>query len=90
MVSKDAISGVATYDTIQSALDAAPTSSKTDATIFIYLDIFEEQLIVNKSGITIFMGYGDETDDYSQNQVTCLSVLIYKVMPVMLTQLPST
>ncbi|KAF1354022.1 pectin lyase fold/virulence factor [Delphinella strobiligena] len=70
IVSKNAISGVTTYDTIQSALDAAPTSSKTNATIFIYPGVYEEQLIVNKSGTTIFMGYSDETNDYSQNQVT--------------------
>ncbi|KAG9888489.1 carbohydrate esterase family 8 protein, partial [Aureobasidium melanogenum] len=70
IVSKNAIDGVATYDTIQAALDAAPTSSKTNATIFIYPGIYEEQLIVNKSGTTIFMGYSDSTDDYSKNQVT--------------------
>lgn len=70
IVSKNAISGVTTYDTIQSALDAAPAASKTNATIFIYPGVYEEQLIVNKSGTTIFMGYSDETDDYSQNQVT--------------------
>lgn len=70
IVSKNAIDGVTTYDTIQAALNAAPTSSKTNATIFIYPGVYEEQLIVNKSGTTIFMGYSDSTDDYSQNQVT--------------------
>lgn len=70
IVSKDAITGVTTYETIQAALDAAPTSSKTNATIFIYPGVYEEQLIVNKSGTTIFMGYSDSTDDYSENQVT--------------------
>ncbi|KAG9945803.1 carbohydrate esterase family 8 protein, partial [Aureobasidium melanogenum] len=70
IVSKNAIDGVTTYDTIQAALNAAPTSSKTNATIFIYPGIYEEQLIVNKSGTTIFMGYSDSTDDYSKNQVT--------------------
>ncbi|CAD0092854.1 unnamed protein product [Aureobasidium mustum] len=70
IVSKNAIDGVATYDTIQAALNAAPTSSKTNATIFIYPGVYEEKLIVNKSGTTIFMGYSDSTDDYSKNQVT--------------------
>ena len=36
VVSKTAIEGVTTYDTIQSALDAAPTDSHTNATLFIY------------------------------------------------------
>lgn len=70
IVSKDAIAGVTTYETIQAALDAAPTSSSENATIFIYPGVYEEQLIVDKSGTTIFMGYSDTTDDYSQNQVT--------------------
>ncbi|KAI5206522.1 pectin lyase-like protein [Aureobasidium subglaciale] len=70
IVSKDAIDGLTTYDTIQAALDAAPTSSKTNATIFIYPGVYEEQLIVNKSGTTIFMGYSDSTEDYNKNQVT--------------------
>ncbi|KAF2792981.1 carbohydrate esterase family 8 protein [Melanomma pulvis-pyrius CBS 109.77] len=70
IVSKSAIDGVTTYGTIQDALNAAPTSSKTNATIFIYPGVYEEQLIVNKSGHTIFQGYSSATDDYSQNQVT--------------------
>ncbi|THZ35243.1 pectin lyase-like protein [Aureobasidium pullulans] len=70
IVSKNAIDGMTTYDTIQAALNAAPTSSKTNATIFIYPGTYNEQLIVNKSGTTIFMGYSDSTDDYSKNQVT--------------------
>jgi pectin methylesterase-like acyl-CoA thioesterase len=70
IVSQSAIDGVTTYGTIQAALDAAPTSSKTNATIFIYPGTYHEQLIVNKSSTTIFMGYSEATDDYSQNQVT--------------------
>lgn len=69
IVSKTAITGQTTYDTIQSALNAMPTSSKTNATIFIYPGTYEEQLIVNKSGTTIFQGYSNSTDDYTQNQV---------------------
>ncbi|KAK5127762.1 hypothetical protein LTR85_004878 [Meristemomyces frigidus] len=69
VVSKTAISGLTTYDTIQSALNAMPTSSKTNATIFIYPGTYEEQLVVNKSGTTIFQGYSNSTDDYTQNQV---------------------
>jgi pectin methylesterase-like acyl-CoA thioesterase len=70
IVSKTPIAGVVTYETIQAALDVAPTSSKTNATIFIYPGIYEEQLIIAKSGHTIFRGYSDSTDDYSKNQVT--------------------
>ena len=32
--------------------------------------VYNEQLIVNKSGTTIFMGYSEQTDDYNKNQVT--------------------
>jgi pectin methylesterase-like acyl-CoA thioesterase len=70
VVSKSPINGVTTYTTIQAALDAAPISSKINATIFIYPGIYNEQLIVNKSGHTIFKGYSEATDDYSKNQVT--------------------
>ncbi|KAF3039014.1 hypothetical protein E8E12_006587 [Didymella heteroderae] len=70
IVSKSPIAGITTYQTIQDALNAAPTTSKTNATIFIYPGVYNEQLIVNKSGTTIFMGYSNATDDYSQNQVS--------------------
>ncbi|CAG7922363.1 unnamed protein product [Penicillium olsonii] len=58
------------YDTIQSALNAIPTSSKITPTIFIYPGTYEEQLVVSKSGSVVFMGYSESTYDYSQNQVT--------------------
>jgi pectin methylesterase-like acyl-CoA thioesterase len=70
IVSKSPINGLTTYSTIQSALDAAPVSSKVNATIFIYPGIYNEQLIINKSGHTIFQGYSESTDDFSKNQVT--------------------
>jgi pectin methylesterase-like acyl-CoA thioesterase len=70
IVSKSPIPGTTTYQTIQDALNAAPTSSKTNATIFIFPGVYNEQIIVNKSGTTIFMGYSNATDDYSQNQVS--------------------
>ncbi|PSR75186.1 pectin lyase fold/virulence factor [Coniella lustricola] len=70
IVSKTAIAGLTTYDTVQSALNALPTSSKTTATVFIYPGVYEEQLVLNKSGTTIFLGYSEATDDYTQNQVT--------------------
>ncbi|KAK3637774.1 hypothetical protein LTR56_011980 [Elasticomyces elasticus] len=70
IVSKQPIAGQTVYGSIQDALNAAPTSSKTNATIFIYPGTYEEKIIVNKSGSTIFMGYSDATDDYSSNQVT--------------------
>ncbi|GLI81085.1 hypothetical protein PoHVEF18_009454 [Penicillium ochrochloron] len=58
------------YDTIQSALDALPTSSKITPTVFIYPGTYEEQLVLNKSGTVILMGYSESTYDYSNNQVT--------------------
>lgn len=70
IVSKSPIEGVATYPTIQDALNAAPTTSAKNATLFIYPGVYNEQLIVNKPGHTIFLGYSNATDDYSQNQVT--------------------
>ncbi|PYH40108.1 putative pectin methylesterase [Aspergillus saccharolyticus JOP 1030-1] len=70
IVSKTAIANVTTYDTIQSALNALPTSSKVTPTVFIYPGTYEEQLVVNRSGTTIFMGYSDNHLDYASNQVT--------------------
>lgn len=70
IVSKDAIEGKTTYSTIQAALDALPSSSKTTATVFIYPGTYNEQLVLSKSGTTIFLGYSTATKDYTQNQVT--------------------
>ncbi|KAH8200193.1 hypothetical protein TruAng_005641 [Truncatella angustata] len=70
IVSKTAIEGVTTYDTIQAALDKLPTSSKTTPTVFIYPGKYQEQLVLNKSGTTIFLGYSESPEDYSKNQVT--------------------
>ncbi|KAJ5508903.1 hypothetical protein N7527_011046 [Penicillium freii] len=58
------------YDIIQKALDALPTSSKVTPTVFIYPGIYEEQLIISKSGSVIMMRYSQSTYDYSSNQVT--------------------
>jgi pectin methylesterase-like acyl-CoA thioesterase len=70
IVSKTAIENVTTYDTIQSALNALPTSSKVTPTVFIYPGIYEEQLVLNRSGTTVFIGYSTSTFDYNSNQVT--------------------
>ncbi|RHZ67191.1 putative pectin methylesterase [Aspergillus thermomutatus] len=70
IVSKTAIENVTTYDTIQSALNALPTSTKVTPTVFIYPGIYEEQLVLNRSGTTIFVGYSTSTFDYNSNQVT--------------------
>ncbi|KAK6063823.1 pectinesterase [Seiridium cupressi] len=69
IVSKTAIDGVTTYDTIQAALDVLPTSSKTTATVFIYPGTYNEQLVLSKAGTTIFLGYSESPKDYSKNQV---------------------
>ncbi|KAJ5888510.1 Pectinesterase catalytic [Penicillium taxi] len=71
IVSKSSLeANTTTYDTIQSALDALPTSSKVTPTVFIYPGTYEEQLIISKSGSVIFMGYSESTYDYSRNEVT--------------------
>ncbi|KAJ5115711.1 Pectinesterase catalytic [Penicillium angulare] len=71
IVSKTSLgSNTTTYDTIQSALNAIPTSSKITPTIFIYPGTYEEQLVVSKSGSVILVGYSDSTYDYNSNQVT--------------------
>lgn len=58
------------YPSIQNALNALPASSKITPTVFIYPGVYDEQLVVNRSGTTIFMGYSDATNDYTKNQVT--------------------
>ncbi|KEY82168.1 pectin methylesterase [Aspergillus fumigatus] len=70
IVSKTAIENITTYDTIQSALNALPTSSKVAPTVFIYPGVYEEQLVLNRSGTTILIGYSTSTFDYNSNQVT--------------------
>ncbi|KAJ3537514.1 hypothetical protein NM208_g6278 [Fusarium decemcellulare] len=70
IVSKEAIDGVTTYDTIQAAINALPTSSKVTPTVFIYPGTYKEQIILARSGTTIFIGYSESPDDYLQNQVT--------------------
>lgn len=70
IVSKTAIEGKTTYSTIQSALDALPASSSVTGTVFIYPGVYEEQLVLSKSGTTVFFGYSTSSGDYSQNQVT--------------------
>ncbi|KAI1101628.1 pectin lyase fold/virulence factor [Jackrogersella minutella] len=69
IVSKTAIEGKTTYSTIQSALNALPASSETTGTVFICPGTYEEQLVLNKSGTTVFLGYSTSPGDYSQNQV---------------------
>lgn len=71
IVSKTSLgTNTTTYDTIQSALDAIPTSSKITPTIFIYPGTYEEQLVISKSGTVVLVGYSESTYDYSSNQVT--------------------
>ncbi|KAH7309880.1 pectinesterase [Stachybotrys elegans] len=70
IVSKNPIDGLTTYDTIQAALNALPVSSKALGMIFIYPGVYDEQLIISKSGTTMLLGYSASPDDYSQNQVT--------------------
>lgn len=56
--------------------DTYPLSSVMDSTEWIDMTFWKSivtpqpALIVNKSGHTIFQGYSDATDDYSENKVT--------------------
>ncbi|KAG7134085.1 pectinesterase A like protein [Verticillium longisporum] len=70
IVSKTPIDGQTTYDTIQAALNALPTSKQVTPTVFIYPGTYNEQLIVARAGTTILIGYSSNSGDYSQNQVT--------------------
>ncbi|CAK7220324.1 hypothetical protein SCUCBS95973_004120 [Sporothrix curviconia] len=73
IVAQTAVDGVeTTYSTIQAALDAMPaTSSKTSvATVFIYPGTYTEQLVVNRTGTTIFLGYSADPADWAANSVT--------------------
>ncbi|KAL1891654.1 hypothetical protein Cpir12675_004874 [Ceratocystis pirilliformis] len=70
IVSKTPIENTVTYSTIQEALNALPSSSKTTATVFIYPGSYYEQLTLNKSGTTVFLGYSERPEDYSANTVT--------------------
>ncbi|KAG7104931.1 pectinesterase A like protein [Verticillium longisporum] len=70
IVSKTPIDGQTTYDTIQAALNALPTSKQITPTVFIYPGTYNEQLILARAGTTILIGYSSNSGDYSQNQVT--------------------
>ncbi|KAM0250284.1 hypothetical protein ACHAP5_002343 [Fusarium lateritium] len=69
IVSKKAIEGVSTYDTIQAAIDALPVSTKITPTVFIYPGTYKEQIVLSRPGTTFFIGYSESPDDYTKNQV---------------------
>jgi len=70
IVSKEAIEGVTTYNTIQAAIDALPVSSKVTPTVFIYPGTYKEQIVLSRAGTTFFIGYSESPDDFTKNQVT--------------------
>ncbi|KAF5548314.1 pectinesterase [Fusarium napiforme] len=70
IVSKDAIDGVTTYDTIQAAIDALPLSTKVTPTVFIYPGTYKEQIVLSRPGTTFFIGYSESPEDNSKNEVT--------------------
>lgn len=69
IVSKRSIPDTKTYDSIQDALKALPSSDKT-STIFIYSGTYEEQITVDTTGTVILIGYSKSIDDFSANRVT--------------------
>ncbi|KAF5019375.1 hypothetical protein F66182_8625 [Fusarium sp. NRRL 66182] len=70
IVSKEAVEGFTTYDTIQAAINALPLSAKVTPTVFIYPGTYKEQIVLSRPGTTLFIGYSESPDDYAKNQVT--------------------
>ncbi|KAJ6088200.1 pectinesterase family protein [Penicillium sp. IBT 16267x] len=70
IVSKTSIANKKIYDTIQSALDALPTSASAVSTVFIYPGTYDEQIVVTAPGTVILVGYSESTSDNEKNQVT--------------------
>ncbi|KAJ6016630.1 Pectinesterase catalytic [Penicillium sp. IBT 35674x] len=69
IVSKTSIANKKIYDTIQSALDALPTSASASSTVFIYPGTYDEQIVITAPGTVILVGYSEATSDNEQNQV---------------------
>ncbi|KAJ5768736.1 Pectinesterase catalytic [Penicillium odoratum] len=70
IVSKTSIANKQTYDTIQSALDALPTSATASSTVFIYPGTYDEHIEINNPGTVILIGYSDSPKDNEKNKVT--------------------
>lgn len=70
IVSKTGIANKKIYDTIQSALDALPTSASASSTVFIYPGTYDEQIVITGPGTVILVGYSEATSDNEENQVT--------------------
>jgi len=72
IVSKTAIAGKTTFDTITGCIASLPATSAV-ATVFIYPGVYNEKIVFNRSGATVFRGYADKPSDYASNQVTILN-----------------
>jgi pectin methylesterase-like acyl-CoA thioesterase len=69
IVSKSNIVNQTTYTTIQSCINTL-TTGQSQATIFIYPGIYDEQIVFNRTGPTTFVGYAPQPGTYSNNEVT--------------------
>ncbi|KAI1141623.1 carbohydrate esterase family 8 protein [Hypoxylon sp. FL0543] len=70
IVSKSPIEGKTVYSSFAQVVEAIQgISSKQAVTVFVYPGIYQEQIVFNRSGTTIFRGYSEDPYDYAQNQV---------------------
>lgn len=70
IVSKSPINGKTVYSSFTAVIAAIQgISSKQVVTVFIYPGVYQEQIVFNRSGTTIFRGYSEDPFNYAQNQV---------------------
>ncbi|OTA62392.1 carbohydrate esterase family 8 protein [Hypoxylon sp. EC38] len=69
IVSKSPIKGKTVYSSFTEVIAAIQSiSSKQVITVFIYPGVYQEQIVFNRSGTTIFRGYSEDPSNYAQNQ----------------------
>lgn len=70
IVSQSPISGKKVYSTLTDAIKAiSGVSSSQVVTVFIYPGTYKEQVVLERSGTTIFRGYSEHPSDNTKNQV---------------------
>ena len=72
IVSKTQIAGKTTFNTISGCISSLPATSAL-ATIFIYPGVYNEKIVFNRSGATVFRGYSDSPNGYITNQVSIVN-----------------
>ncbi|KAI1387386.1 carbohydrate esterase family 8 protein [Hypoxylon trugodes] len=70
IVSKSPVKGKTVYSSFTEAIvSIQKVLSKETVTVFAYPGVYKEQLVFNRSGITIFRGYSEDPYDNTKNQV---------------------